>query len=129
MNVSVKKMFLALALLAIAPAAHAVDVGEAFVDFGSISVQTGFPQTQFVTLTNSTSEALGPLEVVSNCFVPDFDVGTACDYQTLQPGQACQINITFKPSHVGFFDCTIRIAAQNAPGESDIQVQGQGTNP
>lgn len=121
-----KKILLAFALLAMAPVAHAVDVDQAFVNFGSINVLDSFPQTQYVTVTNTTDQTLGPLEIVSTCFMPDFTIGTGCDYQTLQSNQACQIMITFKPSHQGIFNCTIRIGAENAQGESDIQVTGQG---
>src|SRR5271168_3978000 len=124
-----KKTILALALLALAPVAHAVELDQAFLNFGSQSVHNGFPQTQYVTVSNTSNQALGPLEVASNCFYPDFNVGAGCTGILLQPNQACQIFVSFKPTHEGLFNCTIRIAAANAQGESDVLVQGQGTNP
>jgi len=124
-----KKTILALALLAVAPVAHAVEVDQAFLNFGSQSVLTGSAETQFVTVSNNGPQTLGPLEVQSNCFIPDFNVSYGCTGLTLQPNQACQIDVTFRPTHAGIYNCTIRIGAANAPGESDIQVSGQGTSP
>jgi hypothetical protein len=121
-----KKTILALVLLAVSPAAHALEADQAYVNFGSISVMTGAPQTQFVTITNTAAQATGTLEVVSNCFLPDFNVGTGCDEQNLQQNESCQIMITFKPSHQGLFNCTIRVGSASTSGESDILVQGEG---
>jgi hypothetical protein len=128
-GVLMKTMFLALALLAVAPVAHAVEVDTAYLNFGSISVHNGMSQTQYVTVSNTSTQTLGPIEVASNCFIPDFTVGAGCSGQTLQSNQACQIFVTFKPSREGMFNCTIRIGAANAQGESDVQVTGTGTYP
>jgi len=123
-----KTMILALTLLGSVSMAFAVEVDQTYVNFGSESWMTGAPQTQFVTVTNDSTQTLGPLEVASNCFLPDFNIGAGCDSQTLQANEACQIMITFKPSHQGLFNCTIRVGAANAQGESDILVSGEGSS-
>jgi hypothetical protein len=120
-----KKLLLAVALLGGIHSAFASNIDQADINFGLVSVLTGGAQTQYVTLTNTDATPMGPLEVSSGCFLPDFTVTSDCP-DTLPAKSACQIYITFKPSHVGFFDCTIRIASENAPGESDIDVTGQG---
>jgi hypothetical protein len=122
-----KKLLLGLTLLAGAPSAFASNLDQAYINFGIVSVFTGTPQTQYVTLTNTDPTPMGPLEIASGCFLPDYTIQTNCP-EILPANTACDIYITFKPSHDGFFNCTIRIGSENAPGESDVNVTGEGMN-
>jgi hypothetical protein len=122
-----KKLLLGLALLVGTHSAFASGLDQAYINFGIVSVFTGTAQTQYVTLTNTDATPMGPLEIASGCFLPDYNIQTTCP-SLLPANTACQIYITFKPSHDGFFDCTIRIGSENAPGESDINITGEGMN-
>jgi hypothetical protein len=123
-----KKLLLAVVLLGGIHSAFASSTfngDQAYINFGLINVITGGAQTQYVTLSNTDATPMGPLEIASTCFLPDFTVTADCP-DTLPANSSCQIYVTFKPTHIGFFDCSISIASENAPGQSEVTVTGQG---
>jgi hypothetical protein len=123
-----KKLLLGLALfVGIHTASASITHDQAYINFGMVNILTGGSQTQYVTITNTAATPMGPLEIESGCFLPDYTLQTTCP-NILPANTNCDIYITFKPSHEGFFNCEIRIGSENAPGESDVNISGEGVN-
>ncbi|HEX3737800.1 MAG TPA: choice-of-anchor D domain-containing protein, partial [Solirubrobacterales bacterium] len=96
-------------------------------DFGSHPAGGGSGPTETFTLksTGTTALHLGSV-TIEGSGAGEFDIGPdLCTGETLEPGESCQVAVTFEPGSIGAKEATL-VVASDAPGTLESELTGQG---
>jgi hypothetical protein len=90
--------------------------------FGSVNI--GARVAKKVTLTNTGSKALQPVQVTSGS--GEFSVGGSCVKATVAPGKSCAYTVTFAPTTAGAVAASMQVfSVQGTPAQS-VALSGTG---
>lgn len=92
------------------------------IDFGAVAVGTG--ETRALTLMNAGSGTLTVSEVRTSD-APFNAAAAGC--AALGPGQACTVNVEFRPTAPGMAGGTLTILHNAANSPSSVAISGRGT--
>jgi hypothetical protein len=114
-----KKIVLALTLLFSFNLFANLNFSQNYYFFGQLS--GNFPISFYTVYLRYTGEETTTLTVNHNCF-NGFYVFNSCSFQVVK-NQSCAINVQFRPSYQGMYNCQIR--ATTALGDyDDISMSG-----
>jgi hypothetical protein len=101
---------------------YALHLSAHSVAFGSVN--TGASLAKQVTLTNTGSKALQPVQIASGS--GEFSVGGSCVNATVAPGKTCGYTLSFAPTAAGAVTGSVQVlSVQGTPAQA-IALSGTG---
>jgi hypothetical protein len=95
-----------------------------YVSFGTVDVKGYYNPSQSVTIYNQSDEAIS-LSFSNGCSFSDFSFQAyTCSH--VEKNGSCNVNISFTPSHNGYFSCNLSILDSTNDMQS-VLISGYGT--
>ncbi len=102
-----------------------ISVSPTKLDFGTVTVDKS--STKFVTITNDGEGEL----FIDNAYITgtnddEFSDSSSCDSRYIEPGESCEVKVSFSPDSKGDKTATLNIKSDD-PDSSTVEVDLEGT--
>jgi hypothetical protein len=104
------------------PASHALTLSSHTAAFNTVN--TGAAASNTITLTNTGSQPLQPVQILSGS--AEFNVGGSCLAATVAAGRTCSYTLTFAPTAAGPVTGTLQVLTLQGTPAQTVTLTGTG---